>query len=157
MSDELRRRGVRMTEDEAWDFVEQAHTGIFTTLRRDGVPITLPVWFATLDRRIYVVTRGKKVQRVAHDARSSFLVEAGERWAELQAVHLTGRSSIIEPAEDLEQRIGEQMTRKYRTFRTAPRAIPTATKPHYAKQGATIELVPDERILSWDNHHLGLA
>lgn len=157
MSDEPRRRGVRMTEDEAWDFIEQAHTGIFTTLRRDGVPIALPVWFATLDRRIYLVTRGKKVQRVARDARSSFLVEAGERWAELQAVHLTGRSSIIEPSADLEQRIAEQMAFKYRSFRTAPTEMPTATKEHYAKAGATIELIPDERIVSWDNHHLGLA
>lgn len=157
MSDAPSRRGVRMTEDEAWDFVEQAHTGIFTTLRRDGVPIALPVWFATLDRRIYLVTRGKKVLRVAHDARSSFLVEAGERWAELQAVHLTGRSSIIEPSEDLERRIGEQIAFKYSAFRTTSKAMPKATKEHYAKAGATIELIPDERILSWDNHHLGLA
>ncbi len=157
MSEAPRRRGVRMTEDEAWDFVEQAHTGILTTLRRDGVPIALPVWFATLDRRIYVVTRGKKVQRVARDARSSFLVEAGERWAELQAVHLTGRSSIIEPSEDLQRRISEQIAFKYRAFRTAPKEMPTATKEHYAKAGATIELIPDERILSWDNHHLGLV
>jgi len=157
MTDEPRRRGVRMTEDEAWDFLEQAHTGIFTTLRRDGAPISLPVWFATLDRRIYVVTRGKKVQRVAHDARSSFLAEAGERWAELQAVHLTGRSSIIEPSFDLERRIAEQMTFKYSAYRTAPKEMPKATKAHYAKAGATIELVPDERILSWDNRHLGLA
>ncbi len=157
MSEAPRRRGVRMTEDEAWDFVEQAHTGILTTLRRDGVPIALPVWFATLDRRIYVVTRGKKVQRVAHDARSSFLVEAGERWAELQAVHLTGRSSIIEPSDDLQRRIGEQIAFKYSAFRTVPKEMPKATKEHYAKAGATIELIPDERILSWDNHHLGLA
>lgn len=157
MSDEPRRRGVRMTEGEAWDFIEQAHTGIFTTLRRDGVPIALPVWFATLDRRIYLVTRGKKVQRVARDARSSFLVEAGERWAKLQAVHLTGRSSIIEPSDDLERRIAEQMAFKYDAFRTAPKDMPTTTKEHYAKAGATIELIPDERIVSWDNHHLGLA
>jgi len=146
-----------MSDDEAWDFVERGHTGIFTTLRRDGVPIALPVWFATLDRRIYLVTRGKKVRRVAHDARASFLVEAGERWAELQAVHLTGRASIIEPSADLTQRIAEQMAAKYSAFRTAAKEMPAATKAHYAKAGATIELVPDERIVSWDNHHLGLA
>lgn len=157
MSDEPRRRGVRMTEAEAWEFIEQAHTGIFTTLRRDGVPIALPVWFATLDRRIYLVTRGKKVQRVARDARSSFLVEAGERWADLQAVHLTGRASIIEPSTDLERRIAEQMAVKYSAFRAAPKEMPKATKAHYAKASATIELIPDVRIVSWDNHHLGLA
>ncbi|MEO7427796.1 MAG: pyridoxamine 5'-phosphate oxidase family protein [Acidimicrobiales bacterium] len=152
------RRGVRMTAEEAWAFIEEAHTGIFTTLRRDGVPIALPVWFATLDRRIYVVTRGKKVLRAEHDARCSFLVEAGERWAELQAVHLTCRASIIEPDEDLARRIGEQISTKYAAFRTASSQMPAATKEHYTKaSGTTLELVPDDRILSWDNNHLGLA
>lgn len=147
-----------MTADEVWAFIEQAHTGIFTTLRRDGVPIALPVWFAALDRQIYVVTRGQKVLRAEHDPRCSFLVEAGERWAELQAVHLTCQASIIEPDDDLARRIAEQMAAKYAAFRTAPSKMPTATKEHYATaSGSTIELVPDDRILSWDNHRLGLA
>ena len=150
-------RSVRMTPDEAWAFVEQSHTGILTTLRRDGTPIALPIWFAALDRKIYVVTRGKKVRRVKRDPRCSFLVEAGERWAALQAVHLTCTGEVIDPPEELSRRIREEMSRKYSAFRTAPEVMPTATKDHYEKaQGATIELVPDERILSWDNNHLGL-
>jgi hypothetical protein len=153
-----RRRSVRMTPDEAWAFVEQAHTGIFTTLRRDGVPIAMPLWFAALDRRIYVVTRGKKVARVRNDARCSFLVEDGVRWAELRAVHLTGTAQVIDPSPDLAGRIAAEMERKYASFRTAPKKMPTATRDHYAKTaGSTIELVPDDRILSWDNHNLGLA
>jgi hypothetical protein len=151
-------RSVRMTPDEAWDFVEQAHTGIFTTLRRDGQPIALPVWFVTVDGRIYIVTRGKKVLRAKHDPRCSFLVESGERWAELQAVHLTCSAEVIEPDEALSRRIGEAMARKYAAFRTATAAMPDATKEHYTKAiGTTIELVPDDRILSWDNNHLGLS
>ena len=54
----------RMTEEEIWSFVTDAHTGILTTLRRDGVPIALPLWFACLDRRIYFRTRGKKLARI---------------------------------------------------------------------------------------------
>ena len=52
----------RMTDDEIWSFVTDAHTGIMTTLRRDGYPISLPLWFACLDRQIYLRTRGKKLQ-----------------------------------------------------------------------------------------------
>lgn len=152
---EQSRRGVRMTEEEAWTFVANAHTGIFTTLRRDGMPMALPVWFATIDRRIYVVTRGKKVQRVANDSRSSFLVETGDRWAELQAVHLTGRASIIEPSDELTQRINTQTADKYGRFRSPTAAMPKATQTHYAKAGATLEFIPDDRIVSWDNNHLG--
>jgi hypothetical protein len=146
-----------MTTDEAWQVVERSHTGIFTTLRRDGTPIALPVWFAALDRRIYIVTRGKKVARAARDPRCSFLVEHGERWAELQAVHLTCQAAVIEPDATLQSRIAAEMEAKYAAFRTAPSEMPSATKRHYAASGATIELVPDERLLTWDNARLRLG
>ena len=146
---------IRLTREEAWAFLADAHTGILTTLRRDGYPVALPVWFAALDHRIYVVTRGKKVQRVARDARCSFLVEEGERWAELRAVQLTGDARVIEPEGDLAARISADMERKYAAFRTAPKAMPSETREHYAKAlGATIEIVPHDRILSWDNRRI---
>ena len=68
----------RMTEQEIWDYVTDAPTGILTTLRRDGVPVAMPIWFACVDRTIYIQTRGKKLQRIAHDPRASFLVESGQ-------------------------------------------------------------------------------
>ena len=85
-------RSVRLSPDEAWGIIEHAHTGIFTSLRRDGTPVALPVWFVSLDRRIYVSgpAGSKKFARVRRDPRVSFLVESGTRWAELVAVHLSG-------------------------------------------------------------------
>src|SRR5271155_3465040 len=85
--------GIRLTPDEAWEAVGAAHTGILTTLRRDGMPIALPVWFVVEDRTVAMMTPAgtKKIARVRHDPRASFLVESGERWVELRAVHLTGR------------------------------------------------------------------
>jgi nitroimidazol reductase NimA-like FMN-containing flavoprotein (pyridoxamine 5'-phosphate oxidase superfamily) len=152
------RRSVRMTEEEIWEFVTEAHTGIFTTLRRDGTPVALPIWFAALDRRLYVSTRGKKVLRARNDQRCSFLVETGERWAELRAVHLTCRATVLEEVTpDLEDRIRQEMDRKYASARTPSRAMPESTRQHYAQAaGATIELTPTGRVLSWDNRHLGL-
>src|ERR1700727_968561 len=91
------RRSVRMTDDEAWQMLEQSVNGILTTLRRDGRPVTLPIWYVVLDRRIYIGTRGKKVLRARNDPRCSFLVEAGERWADLRAVHLDGLVTVIDP------------------------------------------------------------
>ena len=40
----------RLTADEAWREIASAHTGILTTLRRDGMPIALSVWFVVEDR-----------------------------------------------------------------------------------------------------------
>jgi nitroimidazol reductase NimA-like FMN-containing flavoprotein (pyridoxamine 5'-phosphate oxidase superfamily) len=146
-----------MTEEEIWAFLTEGHTGILTTLRQDGHPIALPVWYAVVDRRIYVVTRGKKVARVAKDSRCSFLVESGERWAELQAVHVVCEGHIVELDNALDSAIRAEMSRKYAPYRTAPKAMPDATRQHYASSGpAVIELVPLERILNWDNRKLGL-
>jgi hypothetical protein len=43
---------VRLDDDEVWAFLEKGHTAAFTTLREDGRPVTLPVWYVVLNRRI---------------------------------------------------------------------------------------------------------
>jgi PPOX class probable F420-dependent enzyme len=148
---------VRLSADEAWAVVEAAHTGIFTTLRRDGMPIALPVWFVALDRTVCLAapSRTKKIARLRRDPRASFLVESGERWAELQAVHLTGTVQLVDDATLIE-RIDLALEHKYAGFRTARAAMPERTQAHYA--GRTfLRLVPEDRIISWDNRRLPLA
>ena len=150
-------KSVRMTEDEIWDFLREGHTGIFATLRSDGVPIMMPIWYAVVDRHVYVQTRGKKLTRVRNDPRASFLVESGERWAELRAVHLTGTAEIIEPSPELADAIRAEMDRKYAASRTARSDMPEATRGVYQRaQRATVRLTPDARTLNWDNRKLGL-
>jgi nitroimidazol reductase NimA-like FMN-containing flavoprotein (pyridoxamine 5'-phosphate oxidase superfamily) len=151
------RRSVRMTDDEAWQMLEQSVNGILTTLRRDGRPVALPIWYVVLDRRIYIGTRGKKVIRARHDPRCSFLVEAGERWADLRAVHIDGLITVIEPDSALAERIGAAMAAKYAAYRAAV-PMPAATREHYAQADrATLELIPQGKLLTWDNRHLGLG
>jgi PPOX class probable F420-dependent enzyme len=149
---------VHLSTAEAWEFVTASHTGILITLRRDGMPIATPMWFAVLDRQIYVQTpaRSKKVARLRRDPRVSFLVEAGERWAELRAVHFTGRAELVDdPA--LAQRVTTEMGRKYARFRTARASMPEATRRHYETRFALIRIVPDTHVISWDNRKLPLA
>jgi hypothetical protein len=152
------RVSIRLSRDEAWDFVTASHTGIFTTLRRDGVPIAMPVWFVALDSRIYMQTRGKKLLRIANDPRSSFLVESGDRWVELEAVHLTGVARVLTPGSALVDHVVEAMDRKYSAYRTDRTAMPDETRVAYTESaGGIVEFMPDDRILSWDNSRLGLA
>jgi PPOX class probable F420-dependent enzyme len=147
-----------MSLDEAWDMLTNAHTGILTTLRRDGAPIALPVWFCVLDRQVHLRTpaRSKKVGRWRRDARVSFLVESGERWAELMSVHLTGRAVEVDDPEVLD-RVDRALHEKYQGFRTERTAMPEATRSHYATAFVTIRIDHDDRIISWDNRKLGLA
>jgi len=148
---------VRMDREEAWRVLADAHTGILTTLRRDGQPIALPVWFVALDRRIFVSgpARTKKFSRVRSDARVSFLVESGRRWSELRGVHLTGTGRVVDDPE-LVAWVRTALDAKYSQYRAPRAAMPDATRAHYETATATLEIVPDERVLSWDNSRLGL-
>jgi len=148
-------RSVRLDDDEAWDALRRAHTGILTTLRGDGVPIALPVWFVALDRRIYVSGPGhtKKFARIRHDPRVGFLVESGLRWIELCGVHVTGTARIVDD-EALAQRVAAALDAKYAEFRITREEMPEPTRAHYETSVATIEITPDERILSWENSRL---
>src|SRR5689334_14490616 len=118
-----------MSRAEAWTELDRAHTGILTTLRADGVPIALPVWFVAFDEKVYVRAPGhtKKLQRVRRDPRVSFLVESGERWAELRAVHLTGRAQIVDDPQ-LVDRVVTALDEKYGAYRSQRTAMPAATQ-----------------------------
>lgn len=149
---------VRMSPDEIWRFVEDGHTGIFITLRRDGVPIATPVWYALVDHVVYISTRGKKLSRVRSDPRASFLVESGEKWADLKAVCLTGKAEIFEPPSELQRRIRTELDRKYAAYRSVRTAMPNETQKAYTTAAwAIVRFTPDERILNWDNAKLGIG
>lgn len=142
---------IRLTADEAWDVIAEAHTGILTTLRRDGTPIALPVWFVAEDRTIVIMTPAgtKKISRVTHDPRASFLVESGEQWAELLGVHLTGRVEVISDAAAT-ARADADILAKYAAFRPPITGLPQATQKYYAKN-VFLRFVPEGKILTWDN------
>jgi PPOX class probable F420-dependent enzyme len=147
---------IRLTLDEAWEAVGAAHSGILTTLRRDGMPIALPVWFVVDDRTIAMKTPAgtKKIARVRHDPRASFLVESGERWAELRAVHFTGRVEVVEDAMAA-SRIEAGITAKYAAFRPAAASLSTAAQAYYANQ-IFLRFVPEGRTLTWDNARIAM-
>jgi PPOX class probable F420-dependent enzyme len=146
--------GIRLSEDEAWEVLERSHTGILTTVKADGWPVTLPVWFVVVDRTICMTTpsRAKKVRRIRRDPRATFLVESGLRWAELRAVHLSGHVEEIDD-EATQRRVEALFDEKYAAFRTPRAQMPARTREHYAER-AFLRLVPAGRILTWDNSRI---
>lgn len=152
--------GIRLTDDEAWAFLAESHTGILTTLRRDGSPVTLPVWHVVDDHAIYVGTpeKTKKVARIRHDERASFLVEAGEAWVDLTAVQVQVRARVLDGDVDRQEisRISELFDDKYSAFRPAAVSMPKATTEHYQGQ-AYIRLDLAGKFLTWDNSRIRLS
>lgn len=147
---------IRLTADEAWAAIAAAHTGILTTLRADGRPITLPTWFVVVDATVCLRTsaESKKVARARRDPRASFLVEHGEQWRSLFGVHVSGHLETV--TDEAEQaRVHAALDEKYRGYRLAPDALPDTARQTYAAF-AVLRLVPEGRLLSWDNGRLRL-
>ena len=140
----------RLSEDAAWAFLADAPVGVFTTLRRDGMPMSFPVWFAVVDRTVCISTRPgqKKVARLRHDPRASFVAEAGTLAVDLKGVHLTGRVAFVEDPAEIE-RIADALEEKYLDLRTPEEKLPEAYQRRNTGR-VLLRLVPDPKVLSWD-------
>ena len=149
---------VRLDEDELWAFLERGHTGILTSLQRDGAPVALPVWYVVFDRAIYVSgpAHTRKWKRIGRDPRVSFLVEEGLAWRELQAVHLSGTAHFVEDTPAAEAVAG-LLDEKYAAFRTVRKTMPEQTQRNYGGASRLIRIDPQRRTLSWNNAKLPLG
>lgn len=143
--------GVKLDQDEVWEFLAGAHTGVLSTLRSDGWPVALPTWFVARERRIYVRTPSgaAKVRRIKRDPRASFLAETGKAWAELRAVQLAVRATILPEGDESAAAISA-LDHKYARYRPPDESLPEAISRHY-QQRLIIRLDPDGPPLSWDN------
>jgi nitroimidazol reductase NimA-like FMN-containing flavoprotein (pyridoxamine 5'-phosphate oxidase superfamily) len=146
--------GISLTDDEAWAFLSEGHTGILSTMRADGYPISLPVWFVIDDNVIYTRTpaTASKLKRIQRNPRASFLVEHGLYWRELRAVVVSVDARILEDDADA-SKVFDLMNFKYEAFRMEN--LPDASKRHYSKSIA-IALVPNGPFVTWDNSRLRL-
>ena len=147
---------IRLSEEEAWGELARAHTGIFTTLTRDGWPISLPMWFAAVDQRIYLRTpsKSKKLARIRHDTRGNFLVERGERWRELCAVMLRVDVQRLEPGQELDRAMAA-LAKKYTGFGESAGTMTEATQKHYSEM-VMLRLTPVGPAITWDNARIRL-
>ena len=85
---------------------------------------------------------------------ASLLVEQGEQWAELKAVHVSGTAEIVDLDPGLAARFRAEMARKYQAFRSES-AMPKDTASYYATAiVGVVRLTPAGRLLNWDNAKL---
>jgi nitroimidazol reductase NimA-like FMN-containing flavoprotein (pyridoxamine 5'-phosphate oxidase superfamily) len=149
---------VTLSENEAWEMLTNSHTGIITTLRRDGWPVSLPMWFAVVDRKIYMRTLAgsRKALRIKRDQRACFMVESGEAWKDLAAVVVAVRASLIDPASEEARRALAALGTKYRGFGLPQKQAPEATKKHYGAGSAVIRLDPAGDMITWNNAKIRL-
>lgn len=149
---------ITLEDDELWEYVAAAHTGVLVTGERDGWPIPLPTWFVVIDRAVYLRTPAgaRKVGRIRRDGRASFLVESGHAWTELRAAVLLGTAEIVDDPSTVHT-VGAALAEKYRDARPPARRLPDATRRHYSGGNAVIRFVASKRTISWDNTRIALS
>jgi PPOX class probable F420-dependent enzyme len=90
-----RRVLIRMSAEEALDFLAEQRTMIVATNGRDGWPHLMPIWYVLRDGALWGWTYAKsqKARNLERDPRATVQVEAGEEYAELRGVML--RTNVV--------------------------------------------------------------
>lgn len=145
--------GVELSDDEAWGFLETAHTAVVTTLRRDGWPMGLPAWLVTADRAIYIrkMASSGTVRSLRRDPRVCVTAERGLAWADLCAVVVRGEAEIFDDGATL-ARVERLLAAKYAGYRRE--TGPAAVEQHYARPVVALRIVPTHALVSWDNSRI---
>ncbi len=148
---------ITLSNAEVREFLQSSMTGILTTLRRDGWPVSLPLWYALDGDSIVMTTpRGsRKIGRIEHDPRACFLVEAGERWTSLHAVMLYGTCEVIVDRDEID-RMDVLIDARYPAeVRVPVDRLPKRTTELYdSKVG--VRFTRQGHRISWDNRKIRL-
>jgi PPOX class probable F420-dependent enzyme len=67
-----------MTPQDVSEFLAEPHIGVLATLRRDGRPYTVPVWFLHVDATFWITGTYERVwcKQLLADPRASLCIEA---------------------------------------------------------------------------------
>ena len=101
---------AQMSDVERDAFLAVNRYGILSTLRRDGSPIAIPVWFDWdgSSVRMFTYVGSPKLRRLANDARASVLVtnhiDEKEKWVAFDGAVAVNDEGGLELAEKLAQR-----------------------------------------------------
>ena len=69
----------RMKQEMLDHFLQQPHVGVIATLRQDGMPYTVPVWWLWKDGYFWLTGTYSRVwcKQLMHDNRASLCIESG--------------------------------------------------------------------------------
>jgi PPOX class probable F420-dependent enzyme len=148
--------GVTMSGDEIAGFISDHGTAVLTTLRADGRPVPLPVWYVALDGALYFQTplRSRRVGNIERDPRVAVLIDDGERWEHLRGVLIQGTAERVTD-EAVLAGVLAAFAGLFADRTVSAARMPAATSAHYAGLAVYRVAVPD-RPSSWDNRKLRL-
>ena len=145
------RERIRMTDDEAAEFLATERTVQVASIGPDGTPHLVPMWFAVIAGRIafWTYAKSQKTLNLRRDNRVTCLVEAGDSYGELRGLSITGRADIADDYDTVFD-VGAAVYARYQGDMT-----------HASRQGVENEarkrvaiFVNPEKTVSWDHRKL---
>jgi len=145
-----------MSGGEIADFISDHGSAVLTTLRADGRPVPLPVWYVAFDGALYFQTpvRSRKVGNIDSDPRVAVLIDDGERWEHLRGVLIQGAAELVTD-EAVRTRVLAAFQKLFADLTTPAGQLPDATSNRYAQLTVFRVALPDHPV-SWDNRKLRL-
>jgi PPOX class probable F420-dependent enzyme len=148
------RDQIRLTDDEAREYLASSRTVIVGTINHDGYPHLVPMWYSVLDGLVHMHTyrSSQKVRNVEREPRGSILVEDGTEYDKLRGLFIRGRFEIIDDQE-LCYRIAIASAMKYQGLSedTAGAAL-----RYYIRKRVALVFHP-EKTSSWDHRKTAAA
>ncbi len=132
----------RMSDADREAFLAVTRYGILSTLRSDGSPIAIPVWFDWdgSSVKMFTTVASPKLRRLANDARASVLVtnhiDEKEKWVAFDGTVAVSDEGGFELAEKLAQR--------YWDLNDPARASALESWRAMESGWRVLEMVPDE-------------
>jgi PPOX class probable F420-dependent enzyme len=153
-----RRELIQMDDDEIQTFLDEERVLNVATIGPTGHPHVVAMWYALVHRELVFWTFGKsqKVANLRRDPKITGLVEAGDEYAELRGVEMTGTARLIEDPDEVLD-IGLAVSRRYQgdvLQQGGEDAVNFIAQQ--ARKRIGVAIVP-ERFVSWDHRKLDVA
>jgi len=131
-----------LSEVQRESFLEEARVAVLATVRADGAPHAVPVWYEYAGGKFYIISgrRAAKVRHIRRVSRASLCID--DRTAPYKAVVVWGKAAVSEEGvREMAYRIAERYL--------GPEEGAKEAETWLVEPSVIIEVTP-QRVTSWD-------
>ena len=157
----MARKDITMTPMEQAAFLEAGMTLVVTSLGKNGLPHSAPMWYFLEEGKLVFrsFTKSQKIVNLRRDPRITVLVERGIAYADLQAVMVQGTARLVDGADDPGYLLEayRRLAAKYPMVGPDPIHLdPAALEAAFGRFAPknTAVIVEPTKIVSWDHRKL---
>jgi PPOX class probable F420-dependent enzyme len=142
-----------MSDAEITQFLLEQRVATLATIRPDGQPHLVAMWYAVLDGVVWFETKAKsqKAVNLRRDGRVTVMVESGHTYDALRGVALEGRATVVDDPDAL-WAVGVNVWERY----NGPYSEEVRPMVEFMLAKRVAVRVDVERTRSWDHRKLGL-